>query len=161
MAKESENNKDLMGLVKAEEYLQFIEFMALPTFLKKEVFGFATGGAFADKYNLSIDTLTDWKKKEGFWDRVKKARTKWVQEKVSEVLAALYRKAIEDGSASEVKLFLQYAGEFEETLRVEGVPIGNDLTEEEKESVRKAIDYAQGVKRENNIEPKDEKVVGK
>ena len=144
IAKESEKNKDLEGMGKPQDYLQFVEFMALPSFLREKVFGFKTGGDFGTKYNVSIDTLTDWKKKDGFWDRVKEARTKWVQEKVSDVLASLYRKIIKDGSASEVKLFLQYAGEFEETLRVEGVALGSKLNEEEQKLLKDVMELDYG-----------------
>lgn len=120
-AKASENNKDLEGLVKVQEYLKFIEFMALPASLRKKVFGYITGGKFAKEFNVSIDTLTDWKRRDGFWERVRKIRKEWVKEKVSEVLDALYKKSVAEGNANEVKLFLQYAEEFEDskTLKFE------------------------------------------
>ena len=142
------NNSDIQDIMKPEEYIKFVEFMTLPLFLRKEVFRFETATAFAKKYNVCPDTLTDWKRRDGFWDRVKRERPKWVKERASEVLASLYRKAISDGSASEVKLFLQYAGEFEESQVVR--LLEKEPSEEEKELIKKALSYGKYNIEQNN-----------
>ena len=96
------------------EYQKFVEWMGLPIPERNP----------KEQKQLALDldveeaTLSDWKKTDGFWDLVKTERKKWAKDKMSNVLAGLYKKAIKDGSAAEVKLFMQYAGEFVEELKV-------------------------------------------
>ena len=153
MSEQSENNNpkesEIKGIRKVGEYLDFVRFIALPMFARRDIFGFEIEGDFASKNDLCQDSLTDWKKREDFWDRVGGERKKWAKGKVSEVLAGLYRTAIQDGKAPEVKLFLQYANEFEEGIKIE---IREELSEEDKKLMKQAVDYAQGVKGEDNKE---------
>ena len=144
---ENEENKDikvesdLEGLQLVAEYLSFIEFFALPIFLRKEIFGFETAKQFADKKKVSEFTLVEWKKRDGFWERVQKERKKWIKEKIPEVLAGLYRTAIRDGKAPEAKLLLQYIGDFSEKIELAGT-LEYEPTEAQKALLIKALEHA-------------------
>jgi len=121
-------------ILKKKEYEEFIEWTALPRPLRvlKEQKEFAL--------SVGVDpaTLSQWKKEEGFWDEVRKLRKYWIKDKVSDVVMGLYEKAKEQGSAPEVKLFLEFAGEFkEETIQT----IRQELSEEDKELLKQAIEY--------------------
>ena len=99
---------------KKQEYLMFVEWMGLPApeRVPKEQ------KELAVKMGVEEATLSDWKRVDGFWDNVRNERKKWAKDRTSNVLMGLYRKAIKDGNAAEVKLFLQYAGEFVEEVKL-------------------------------------------
>ena len=118
------------GIIRVAEYKQFIRFMALPRVFRTKEFGFGLLKDFAEKYDLSLDTLTDWQKKKGFWKAVGKEVRKWTKDKTPNVLLALYNKIVRDGNAAESKLWLQYVEDWAEK---HGVELGLD---EEIEEIR-------------------------
>ncbi len=93
------------------EFEQFVSWMALPEPSRKP----REQQEFAKTIGVHSDTLTDWKKREGFWEEVRGKRPEWGKEKLSNIWYALYKKIIADGSAAEVKLWLQYFDDFKET----------------------------------------------
>lgn len=108
---------------------EFIHWIALPKKLRKP----KTHKTLAKKIGVSQDTLTDWKKLNGFWQEVKCERDNYFREQTSEVLQGLYEKA-KSGKASEVKLYLQYFEGFSEKFGIEEPP-RRTLTEEERKEV--------------------------
>ncbi len=78
----------------------------------------ATQAELAEKLGVNPDSITDWKKRDDFWEKVNGYRQSWVKEEISDVVAGLIKKA-KHGAAPEVKLFLQFAGVYTETTRNE------------------------------------------
>ena len=104
---------DLKSINKQSELWDVINWLAQPTVDRNP----KTQKELAEKLEVDESSIITWKKVEGFWEEVKKIRMLWIKDKVSDVLTGLYRKALK-GDASEVKLFLQYAGEFIEEIKI-------------------------------------------
>lgn len=68
---------------------------------------------FAEKYKISIDTLTDWNKKLEDDDELFKNRKRWVKKLMAGVLAAVHRKALVEGDKGRAEFLAEYAGEME------------------------------------------------
>lgn len=95
--------KKSRALVKEPEYKAFVEWAAKPTPLKAE----KTAKEFAEKWGVTPETLTRWKKKEYFWRDVGEARIAWAKDKTSDVVHGLFKRASTRGEAAEVKLWMQ------------------------------------------------------
>lgn len=133
--KEAEKNSILenktgvpLGIIKTAEYLAFIDFMATPKEYREE----QTAGEFAKKFGVDINTLTEWKKKTGFWEAVREARQAYIKENdLGTALVALKRSIVKYGKAPEIKLLFQLADEFEEKSVVENRPPSKLTPEQE------------------------------
>jgi len=90
------------------EYEEFVRFCATPRILRE----IKTQREFADKFGVSEDTLTDWKKIPEFLDRVHQIILEREQEGLPDVINALRNEA-ETGDPSAVRLWLQYVGELQ------------------------------------------------
>ena len=126
------------NISKKIEFQEFIEWIALPSKIRKP----KTQKELANELGVDNATLSDWKKVEGFWDKVKELRKLWVQDKVSNILSGLYNKALK-GDTSAAKMLLEYANEFTEVTEVKH-KIERNLTPEEKEQLNKALEYVKG-----------------
>ncbi len=119
-----------------KEFETFAEWLALSPLLKLlseeqltkigvddpreiELLKIKTQTEFAKKFKLSIDTLTDWKKRSELWELVDKYLEDWGAKKTPSVILGLYRKAVSEGDAPRVKLWLEYFKKFKETSKVE------------------------------------------
>lgn len=111
------NKSEKRTVLRKAEYNLFIEFMAVPRAVRKDVFGFVNEGEFAKKYNLSQDTLTDWKEIDGFWDQVLLKLSKWGHTRSPDVMGSLLKNIIQNGNAAEVKLWWQIIEEWEEKIK--------------------------------------------
>lgn len=102
---------DVENLLKPEVYLEFVRFIAtLPNFRKLQ-----TQEEFAKEYGVNVWTLTQWKKRDGFWDSVREERKVMMKnDMIPNIIMAVYRKALRDGSSKEAKLLLELGGEYEE-----------------------------------------------
>ena len=117
--KTKNKNDAPLGVLKTTEYLAFIEFTATPKEYREE----QTAKEFASKIGVSVDSLTDWKKKSGFWQAVREARQNYIKENdLGTALVSLKRSIIKYGKAPEVKLLFQLADEYEEKSIVENRP---------------------------------------
>lgn len=105
-------NIELENLRHFEEYSQFIAWMAMSSELRSP----KTQGEFAKKFGVGPDTLSDWKKRPGFYESVKKKRKDWCKEKTPEVISSLYKKIQKTGSAQEVKLWFQLFEDWSERI---------------------------------------------
>ena len=85
------------------EYHEFILWIALPKELREP----NTQTELSKHFGVGQDTLSEWKKRKGFWDEVVEHRKSWTKEKTSDVIYALYKRIIETGSAAESKLWFQ------------------------------------------------------
>jgi hypothetical protein len=104
----------LKGIKKIGEFVEFGRFMATPEQLRFSIFEVKTQKEFGEKYGVCENMLGIWKNKEEFRELVVRLRENWGKEKTSDILGGLYKKAVRDGNASEVKLWLQYFEGFAE-----------------------------------------------
>ncbi len=113
----SENTTELY---KSEVYHKFVEFYSLPDpdkcdfldipFIEKlrKYESEPTLKAFAIKFGVHQDTLTNWKKREDFLSAVGARRSDWGKDKTGNVLAALYRRCVKYGMSYDVEMYLAY-----------------------------------------------------
>lgn len=106
---------------KQAEYEEFIRFTAFPESLRDKEFGFHTDLAFSKCHNVSRETLNQWASTQGFWDQVNQLWRNWGKKKTPNVIMNLYRKAVREGSAAEVKLWMQIMEDFKERGETEVV----------------------------------------
>ena len=98
---------------------------------------------------MNRNTLTGWKKKEDFWNRVRKQIYTWGKSKTPQVLQSLYDRAFVEGKAPEVKLWLEYFEQFNPKQRIEFEDkTERVLTDEEKELLKKAKEFGRPTKEE-------------
>jgi len=100
----SEKNRGSGTLRHHHEYAQFVRWIATPEpyrEIKKQE-------DFAKSIGVHQDTLTDWKKREGFWSAVKEEISQFGRERTPNAILALYKTILAKGTAPEVKLWLQY-----------------------------------------------------
>lgn len=107
-SKESLQKKHKIGRPKGTgekffEYSQFVNWYSLPEHLRDP----RTQRDFAKEYRVNEHTLVEWKNSENFHNDCVSATREWAQDKYPNVMYALYRKAVKDGSAQEVKLWLK------------------------------------------------------
>lgn len=119
---------------KTAEYFEFIRFEATPEPFRD----LKTDQDFAEKYNVNDSTLSEWRKRLGFYDAVQKEnRQMWGRKLTPNVLAGLYRRAVKHGNAQEVKLWLQYIEDWAEKNKHEF-----DFANMNKEQL---VDYIMGL----------------
>lgn len=94
------------------EYQEFILWVALP----KELRVPKTQAELSKHFGVGQDTLSEWKKQTGFWEKVSQQRKEWGKEKTSDIIYALYKRVLETGGAPEVKLWFQITEEWSERL---------------------------------------------
>ena len=106
----------LDNMRKPDIYLEFISFHAtLPNFKTIQ-----TQAEFAKEFGVDEGTLSDWKKRDGFWDSVRDERRTMMKERmVPKIIMAVYNKTLKEGSSKEAKLLLELSGEYEERKVIE------------------------------------------
>jgi len=103
-----------MEVSKNNEYKQFIEWMATPPALR----------AMKDQRQLALhlgvheSTLSDWKRLDDFWKNVDSLMNAWGRSRTIEVINAFYKKIINNPTASDIKLWLQYFEGFKPNQKV-------------------------------------------
>jgi len=116
--KDTRTNPNKKTVKKMAEYQEFIRFTAIPRVFREKELGYNSDGVFAKKYKVNPGTLSAWKKDQNFWDEVKNILKFWGADRLPDVLAGLYKKAVTDGNAAEVKLWLQYFADWKENSAV-------------------------------------------
>ncbi len=80
------------NLVHPQEFDQFAQWMSLPKRLREP----ETQGLMATHLDVSPDTLSDWKKRDEFWARVKEYRSVFLKETIPDILDAAIKAAKAD-----------------------------------------------------------------
>lgn len=92
------------------EYEQFILWISLPKELREP----KTQIELSKHFGVGQDTLSEWKKQNGFWDKVSEQRKEWSKEKTSDIINSLYKNILQTGNAAEVKLWFQIMEDWSE-----------------------------------------------
>lgn len=108
----------IVGVSKIAERLEFIKFTALPRVFREKEWGFNSDGEFAKKFKLNSCTLCEWKKDPEFWEAIRDTLKLWGKDRIPDVIAGMYKKAVSEGNATEVKLWLQYFDDWKEKSEV-------------------------------------------
>lgn len=125
---ENNKNSDGKGLRHEAEYQAFIEFCATPAVYRD----IENQNEFAQKFKVSLQTLSAWKKRPDFERRYLRALKDFVRgDLVGKAIASLNRKILKEGGAPEVKLMLQLGGVLEDKSSVE-IKTDSGLTDEQK-----------------------------
>lgn len=111
MKNHTPNNSNKNGLRHNQEYEQFITWLALPQSLRDP----KTQTHLAQKLGVGPDTLSEWKQRDNFWDKVNKKMKLWAKEKNSDVIGILYDKIIKTGGAPEIRIWLEWQKEIDNT----------------------------------------------
>lgn len=92
------------ALKRPDVYREFIIWMSVFEPLREP----KTQKEFAEKFGVSKDTLTDWKKRNDFWTEVEREWKKWGREKTANVMSKLYNTIMQKGENPNFRLWLQY-----------------------------------------------------
>ena len=110
-----EEKKEIDNSPRRIERHYFMQWLALPDKYRNKKFGMpATQKEFSEKYGVSEQTLSFWKNNDEFLKEVSIYRRKKYLGKASNVMDALYEKAVKTGDGKEVKLFMEMIGEYTE-----------------------------------------------
>ena len=135
-----------VDIKKQEEFETFLLWFSMPSFFRKpprdrktgfqpqprefceslgvedekllELCEIPTQSAFAEKYGVSIDTLTDWKKKIRERDLLGDLRM-WAEPMMKNVMMAHYNQCIRGGLPEHFKLFYQVIGQWNEKVNID------------------------------------------
>ena len=110
---------DTTKMSRVPEYLDFIQFMALPRVMREETMGIKTQQEFAKKYKLNEWTLVDWKSKPGFWDDVHNYRKQFFGGRAGDVWLALETTCIKEGKGQDVKVYFTLLDQYKEKTQEE------------------------------------------
>lgn len=95
---------------KGSIYTEFVLWTAMP-WNEKEKLGLETQNDFAEYYSVDITTLSRWKRRPDFEQRVDAILKMWATDKTPDVVHAIYRTAIKGNPMSQL-LWLQYFKKF-------------------------------------------------
>lgn len=125
--------------------LDFIHWNVVPSSVRGTV-GFPVSQKdFAEKYSISPDTLTDWKRLPFFWDEVAIHRNQEFRRYTSDVYYGITKRAIETGDPRAAELFAKLFEGYSEKVRIEDETPPKEMSPEEIEKVRHAL-YNIGLK---------------
>ncbi len=97
--------------------------------ITKELMSIRTKSAFAEKYNVDMNTLKDWEETAVFKDEFKNTK-RWLSKATPRVLMSLTTQAIRSGKAPEVMAWMKIVNDF--TEKVSFTPGGAVYIVEEK-----------------------------
>jgi|SRR3989344_4462954 len=103
---QADNSANIPNIKLVAEFLQFINWRATPRNLREQ----KTQKEFAKKFDVSEDTLTDWKKHPQFQPLVDQNIMGWMQDRRPDVIGGLYERAVVKGSSRDVEAFLRLSG---------------------------------------------------
>ena len=125
----------LSGLQNQDVYAVFVDWIATPQRLRQP----ETQKAFSQRYKIHQNTLTEWKKRPQFFDHVRRRIKTNSLDDLGTVLDAFKRRIIEKPSGSDVKVFLEYMGDFEQRISFKDEPTESGLSKERIEEIRVAV----------------------
>jgi hypothetical protein len=100
---------------KYPEYWKLVEWLATPTPARKP----ATLQLLAKELGLHFTTLSRWQRVENCYRDIRERIKKELRSDLPNVLYALKNRIYKDGSAKEIKLFLQWVDDFVEKHEVD------------------------------------------
>ncbi len=104
---------------KSNLYLEFVLWSAMPT-PERIKLGIETQKAFAEFNHVEESTLSRWKARADYQDRVRKILKMWAFDKTPDVVMGIYRAALKGNSDSQ-RIWLQYFEGWSEKQTVEHV----------------------------------------
>lgn len=112
---------DFTKIRKTNEYLEFINFIALPRVMRHEVVGVDTQEEFCERFKVDKGTLSNWKKIPGFWEDITEIRRALFRERSADVILSLEAKCLNPDSVtgSDVRVYLTAIGEYREKHEIE------------------------------------------
>lgn len=136
--KRSDKSKedDASQIKKRLEYERFLDWLSLPHDARNP----KTQKEFATANNLTEDTLSLWKHRNGFWDEWRKRLRNRQRENMPTAIRALFRNVVKKGQGRDFLAFAQYVDEFNPKVQVEDVtpPLGT-LPDEQREQLIDAL----------------------
>src|SRR3990167_10453227 len=121
---------DYTRVYKYAEYWDFVKWIATPTPLRKP----ANQREFAKVHSMHETTLSKWRRMPEFRRDVINAVAEMMHDDLSDVMYSLKNRIFKDGSAAEVKLFLEWATKWIPEVRITGDGSGS-LSDEAKRLV--------------------------
>ena len=92
----------------------YITWIAMPSVMREP----ATQEEFAKKQKIDPATLTDWKKRSGFYHEVQRRRRTYFKDDSGDVILSLKRKCLKEGSGADVKVFLNYTEDLKDKTEI-------------------------------------------
>ena len=130
--------KKTRWLKKPTEREMLCRFVSLPKVYRQEEFGYKNLTDFAKKYKVNPGTISDWLKEDEIKEKIRENWKVWGRDKTPDVLISLYRTAIREGKASEVKAWMQIVEDIKEEMPSTERPVKIELI------VRKSIEKVYG-----------------
>ena len=135
------------ALSKPDVFREFVIWMSVIEPLRKP----KTQQEFAQKFGVSPDTLTDWKKRDDLWQGVKEEQKTWALEKTANIMAKFYQKIMQSGRAADFKLWFQYFLGWNERNETE-IDDQTQKLEELSRSIREIMEKKYDEPNEDNAE---------
>jgi hypothetical protein len=96
--------------IREDVYRDFVRWFAM-SYLEKKEFGIMNQLEFAEKFEVSKDTLSRWKVRPDFESEVDKHTSTWARGKLPDIYHSIYQSAVR-GNARSQKLWLEHFKEF-------------------------------------------------
>ncbi|OGL76289.1 hypothetical protein A3E97_05160 [Candidatus Uhrbacteria bacterium RIFCSPHIGHO2_12_FULL_47_12] len=123
------------GFAKEAEYLIFIEWIATPSMLRSP----KTQQELAGQLKVDVATLSDWKKRKGFWDKVEKKIAYESRERHADVMHSFYMNLLRKGQGKDVLVWLQYIFGFNPKVRFTDETSREPIDEAKRKEVADAL----------------------
>jgi hypothetical protein len=128
--------KSAEGLRKKNTYEEFIYWIATPDHMRDP----ATQKLFAEKWHVGEDTLTDWKRRDGFYDEVRKNVRIYGRDRLALCVTALINNIMKKGNGQDFKAFVEYIDEFNPKLRLsDETPVFGELSDTARADLIKSL----------------------
>lgn len=101
----------------ASVYDEFIRWTALPLTEQKSL-AIPDQRSFAGRYDVKEKTISLWKRRPDFWQRVRALQHEWAKGKTSHVIESVYRSALK-GNSDAQRIWLTHFDDFKEKASIE------------------------------------------
>jgi hypothetical protein len=128
------------GVFKKPDAVEYAQMNGIEDEELLDLISIPSQSAFAERFGVSRDTLTDWNKSIKERDPLKDTK-RWSQKLISNLMMSLYSHAMKKGDARNFKLFFQVSADFEEkqTMEHKFIPINSveiiEINHENKASI--------------------------
>lgn len=137
-AKISSDGIENKGSKKDAEYLLFIEWCGTPLYERTP----KTQKDLATQLGVTEATLSDWKKRKGFYDKVAKHTRQWGRFRTSDLIGALYTQIASSRKPAgrDLMVWLQYVEKFNPKLLLEDeTPLDRKYDPEQRKAMAQAL----------------------